>query len=125
MKPILYITGGVILLAILFMGGCKIMSMHIFNQQDCKRFVIDNIELRTGIDIPPVLNSTCACSEGTKDVEFILNLKSGKIAPYIERNECNLQGKEFINTDKDEHSKWLAILDTTSQRLTIHIDYKK
>lgn len=125
MKAFLYTIGGVTLLAILFMGGCRILSKHIFNQQDCKRFVIDNIELRTGIDIPAVVNSTCECSEGTKDVEFTLALKSEKMAHYIERNKFNLQGKEFINTNEDEHSKWLAFLDTTSRQLTIHIDYKK
>ena len=125
MKTFIYFLGAIIVLAVLFMGGCRMMSKHIFNQQDCKRFVIDNIELRTGIDIPPVLNSTCACSEGTKDVEFTLNLKSGKMANYIERNKFNLQGKKFITTAEYEHTKWLAILDTTSQQLNIHIDYKR
>jgi len=51
MSKVLKIIGLVVLGVLLFMGSFKLLVRHIFNRQDCERFNIDNIELRTGINV--------------------------------------------------------------------------
>ena len=125
MKQLLYIIGGIAITMILFMGGCKLLNKQIFSRQDCERFNIDNIEVRTGIDIPKVENSTCKCAEGTKDAEFTLKLKSAEIDRYVSRNKFELEDNLYINANEDEYTKWFATLDLATQKLKVHIDYKK
>ena len=125
MKQLLYITGGIVLLSILFMGGCRMLSKQIFNSQDCARLNFDNIELRTGIDIPKIENAVCECAPGTKDAEFTLKLKPEDLKYYLSRNKFKWVNNILINSSEDEYTKWMATLDTATQKLIIHIDYKK
>src|SRR5687768_6689534 len=45
----------------LFLYG---IAYLIYNYRDCDRFIIDHVELQTGIDIPPVISSNCNYDEG-------------------------------------------------------------
>ncbi len=125
MKQILYIFGGIAIAMLLFMGACRLLNKQIFSHQDCKRFNIDNIEVRTGIDIPEVKNSSCKCADGTKDAEFTLKLKPEDIDRYVSRNKFELKDSLYINSNEDEYTKWFATLDLATQKLKVHIDYKK
>ncbi|MFT6166238.1 MAG: hypothetical protein ACJAV5_000123 [Vicingaceae bacterium] len=101
MKQLLYITGGTVLLSILFMGGCRMLSKQIFNHQDCKRFNIDNIELRTGIDIPAIENAIFECAPGTKDAEFTLKINPEDLEHYLSQNKFKWVNSTFINSNED------------------------
>lgn len=125
MKLLLYLLGGTVLTLVLFMGGCRLLNKQIFNQQSCERFNIDNIEVRTGIDIPTVENSSCECSRGVKDAEFTLKLKPENIDRYVSRNKFELKDSVYVNANEDEYTKWIANLDLKTQKLKVHIDYKK
>lgn len=125
MKQLLYIISGITILSFLFMGGCRILNKHIINRQDCARFNIDNIEVRTGIDIPTVENVVCECAPATKDAEFTLTLKRQDLAYYLARNKFSWSQGTFVNSNEDDYTKWMATLDTTTLKLKVHIDYKK
>ena len=101
------------------------LSKQIFNHQDCKRFNIDNIELRTDIDIPKIENAICECAPGTKEAEFTLKLKPEDLEYYLSRNKFKWLNSTFINSNEDDYTKWMANLDTATKKLNIHIDYKK
>lgn len=119
----LYIIGGIAINILLFMGGCRVLSKHIFNRQDCDRFNIDNIEMRTGIDIPAIEKASCECGPGTKDSEFTLALEPNEYDYYLTRNKFELKDDLYINEKKDEYTKWSAVLDTSTQNLKVHLDY--
>ena len=125
MKQALYIIGGIAVMVILFMGGCRLLSKQIFNHQDCARFNIDNIEVRTGIDIPAIENAICECAPRTKDAEFTLKLEPKDLDHYLVRNKFSWAKGTFVNSNGDDYTKWIATLDIATQKLKIHIDYKK
>ena len=125
MKTFLYFLGAIAISILLFMGGCRTLTKHIFQRQDCARFNIDNIELRTGIDIPATKSANYECAPGSKDAEFTLNLKPEEIDDYITRNKFILKDGLYVNTNENEYTKWYAVLDLSTQNLKIHLDYIK
>ena len=86
MSKVLKIIGLVVLGVLLFMGSFKLLVRHIFNRQDCERFNIDNIELRTGINVPPISDCDCRVTDNTKLSTFKLDTSVVDIASYAEIN---------------------------------------
>lgn len=107
------------------MGGCRVLSKQIFNKQSCESFNIDNIELRTGIDIPKVKDYTCTCADGIKDSTFELDLTEEEFESYVSRNKFVKTDSALIKQNETEHTKWMAVLNPTSKSLAIHIEYLK
>ena len=79
----------IVLVAVIggFMIGFTLLRRHIFNRTDCERFNIDNIELRTGIDIPAVDSSNCECGDAVKRSNFYLHSEKVNMNDYISRYE--------------------------------------
>lgn len=126
MKLLLKIVGGLVLAAFLFMGGCSLLTKHIFSRQDCERFNIDNIEVRTGINIPAVSDYACECANGVKDARFTLKLNTDEeLQAYIKRNKFVAEGEKYINAQTTEYSEWRAELNPENKALNIHLVYLK
>ena len=81
--------------------------------------------MRTSIDIPKIEDAICKCAPGTKDSEFTLKLKPKDLDYYLSRNKFSWAKGTFVNSKEDDYSKWMGTLDTATQKLKIHIDYKK
>lgn len=120
----LIVFGVSALVVLLGMGGIRLFVKHIYNSNSCESFNIDNIELRTHIDIPDVNSVDCNCNENIKTAKFILEPEV-EISRYIKRNNFEKQGDLFINSGERKDTKWNATLDVNTKELFIEIEYKK
>lgn len=106
--------------------GYKSLSTHIYNRTDCERFNIDNIELRTGIDIPAVLASSCECESNGKQkiASFIIDETQIDLSDYIAEKNWQPNGvNTYQLSNKTEQSSWMATLNTTTAELSFDLTY--
>ncbi|MEM7367192.1 MAG: hypothetical protein AAF587_01255 [Bacteroidota bacterium] len=110
----------------LFMGGVKMLVSHIYNRTDCERFNIDNIEVRTGIDIPSVSEADCTCDQiaKTKRSTFTINTQQVDLDEYLTTNKFVEQDGAYVNAGEREDTKWKAKLDPETHVLTVMLEYK-
>ncbi len=107
------------------MGLIKLLLNHIYDRQDCERFNIDNIECRTGINIPEVLDAECDCEDNVKTSCFVIDTKHTDLEKYIVRHGFQKVDKQFAEAKgSDENTEWSATLDYTSGDLYFLINYK-
>ena len=113
---------------IIFLGfaGCKGLINHIYNRTDCEQFNIDNIEVRTGIDIPAVSKVICDFNaiENTKTSIFTLDKTQVNLAHYAARNGFHSKGNVYVNAGERTDTKWEASLNKTTLDLTVSVIYK-
>ena len=124
MKKLGIILGSIALLILLFMAGCRALIYTIGNSNTCEQFNIDNIELRTGIDIPATTNVDCIYNDGIKDVVFTLDTNEVVIPEYLSRNKFEQSGGKFVNNGEKKRTKWEATYDKKRAELTMHLVYK-
>ena len=122
----LFISLSVIVLVGGFMLSFKLLVKHIYNRRDCERFNIDNIELRTGIDIPKIKTVDCTCDEnqGIKSSTFQIDKEFVNIDEYIEKNNFKEEDGLFINSGDNDNTEWKATLIDDSGELVVFIKYK-
>lgn len=104
----------------------NLLSNHIYNRTDCEQFNIDNIEVRTGIDIPGVDDVICEfkATEKTKVSVFTLDKSSLNFARYIKRNDFVKEGDFYVNRGKKADTEWEAKLSEDDLKLTVSLIYK-
>lgn len=122
MKTILIIVGSIVLIITLLMGGCVALNRHIYSRMDCERFNIDNVEVRTGINIPSIKDVECECREQHKTAKFVLDTD---LTSYVELNKFELVDDKYYRKGKDEYTIWEASLDMETAELIVDIDYLK
>ena len=115
MKKILIIFSAIILFFTLAGFGFYGFSKVIYNSCGCERFNIDNIELRTGINIPAVKNIECNYNKTTKTKKssFIIDTEKVNIEDYIQKNKLVKSDSENLyikSNDKKSHS-YKGVLD--------------
>ena len=108
---------------VLFFGSMMLLTRHIYERQDCVAFNIDNIELRTGIDIPKVISSKCECSDHRKNAEFVLDLEQLDITNYLSRNKLIRADERYIRAGVNHNTKWSANYDSLQATLAVEIEY--
>lgn len=103
-------------------------SKMIYNSCDCKRFNIDNIELRTGINIPSIKDTECIYDETTKTKKatFIINTEKVDIEDYILKNKLVKSDAEdfYVKSNDIKSHSYKGILDKNTGKLDIEIIYK-
>ncbi|MEM1325466.1 MAG: hypothetical protein AAGI23_05905 [Bacteroidota bacterium] len=102
------------------------LSRHIYNRTDCERFNIDNIELRTGINVPQVLAEECACqTDGKlKQTSFVIDTSVVDINDYISSQNWSLSSDgQYIASSINDRSEWQAQLDPQTAKLSFEIRY--
>ena len=153
-KITVLVTVAVIGLGIIGYGSCWGLVYAIRESNSCKQFNIDNIEVRTGIDIPSI-HRTPDCFSCILDKEMNTKINYFKIRTdeidmdkYLERNsflpvnkvDLNLSVFEKLtkipeitsdnirnyhyNAGKGKQTDWLAIVDKNSGNLWIYMKYK-
>jgi len=123
-KKILFLLGALALIVLLFMGGTRLLIKHIYNRTDCDRFNIDNIELRTGVDIPDVKESECESDGKIKKCEFTLDTNKVDISHYVERNGLTAEDSLFVKRGERDDTKWEVKLNPVNTKLFVEIIYK-
>ncbi len=113
---------------IIFLGFTSIkgFTSHIYNRTDCEQMNIDNIELRTGIDIPAVSKVVCEfkTAEQMKISVFTLDKNQVDLADYTTRNGFIQKGTQYVKSGERADTKWVANLDATTWKLTVYVKYK-
>ena len=120
----LKIIGLVALGVLVFMGSFKLLVRHIFNRQDCERFNIDNIELRTGVNVPSISDCDCRVTENMKLSTFILDTTVVDIGSYAETNGFKKSGPLFKKSNETNKTSWQATLDDKKAEIRFLITYK-
>lgn len=124
MKKVIIIAGSIILFVGLFMAGCRALISTITNSNDCERFNIDNIEVRTGIDIPAIKNVDCIYKDGIKDVTFTIDTNKVIVNEYLERNKFKKRDDFYFIKGDSKRTNWYGEYDVTLAALKMHIIYK-
>jgi hypothetical protein len=126
MKKILIALLSIPILILLFIGGYRGLTKHIYNRTDCEAFNIDNIELRTGIDVPAVIESDCECfvTGNTKTAKFILDTENLDFERYVSRNKFEWLEGEYRNSGETDDTAWASTLNQETKELTVFIEYK-
>ena len=128
MKIILQIISVILLFIIVVIFGFKSFSKLIYNSCDCERFNIDNIELRTGINIPKIKNVECNYDENTKtkNSSFIIDTEKVDLEDYILKNKLvkSGSGELYVKTNDTENHSYKGVLDKNTGKLDVEIIYK-
>lgn len=117
------ILGLIVLILLLFMGGCKLLVREIFNRQDCERFNIDNIEVRTGVNIPAIIECDCEVVGNTKTSWFIIDSSKVNLNTYVTKNGFVKTDSNYTKVNRSQHTNWIASLNPKSAKLSFKIEY--
>ena len=101
----------------------RFLARHIYNRTDCERFNIDNIEVRTGINVPLTLSYTCECGDAYKNSSFIIDTNHVNLKNFAIENNLILRNGIYESEGIDERTKWNASLDPQNAKLAFHIEY--
>ena len=122
-KIILGITISCCVLALLY-GGFHAFGKFIYNTQSCKLFNIDNIELRTGVNIPEVTATDCKCKDNKKVSKFIIDTDKVDLDDYIINNDFTFIDDLYIKENDNTNSTYKVIFDKKTSELTVNLTYK-
>lgn len=125
MKNLIIIIGGITVLGLGCILGFRSLVSHIYHQVDCQQFNIDNIEVRTGIDIPAVTSVECQCNESrtVKTSTFHLDSDQLDLEKYVLRNNFKPSGGQYHNDGKRRDTRWRATLNQDTYQLTVIVEY--
>jgi hypothetical protein len=124
MKKAFIIIGGVALFFLTSIGGLYLLGYHIYNNVSCNTFNIDNIELRTGLNIPEVTQTDCVCDENSKLSQFTIDSEQVNLHDYIAQNNFVRQNDHYTASGSNPDTRWNANLDTANYQLSVMIEYK-
>ncbi|SDS67704.1 hypothetical protein SAMN04515667_2718 [Formosa sp. Hel1_31_208] len=124
MKKIVVATGLIVVLIVLFYVGLHLFGRFIYNTQSCKQFNIDNIELRTGVDIPKVTTIKCECINNKKVSKFIIDTEKVDIVTYIANNDFVLVDDLYIKEHDNKNSTYRVVFNKQTAELIVNLTYK-
>lgn len=126
MKNVLLILTGILALGMITYGGFYLLAKHIHGRTDCERFNIDNVELRTGIGIPPVVSSECNCDteKMIKRTSFIIDTEKTSAQEYANRGRFKLVDNQYVASGENKKTKWSAVFDEKTAKIDFVIEYK-
>lgn len=114
---------GVFFLIILGVGIVKILPAYIFNKMDCSTFSIDQVELRTGINIPKIKSINCVCVSNLKDVSFVIDDSKVDIDEYLAKHDFVNNGNVLEKEAENNYSKFIATFNPENNQVSIKIWY--
>jgi 5'-3' exonuclease len=107
------------------MGSIKLLVTHIYNRQDCERFNIDNIECRTGINVPAVTDAECNCENNTKTSCFVIDTAYTNLNEYLVKHNFTKVDDQFAEAKgSNKNTEWSATLNYHTGDLYFLINYK-
>ena len=124
MRNVLIIVGVLVISGILFVGSVHLFGKHIYNTRSCNVFNIDNIELRTGVNIPKVTATECQCTNDTKVSKFIIDSEQIEVDDYIKKNNFKLIDDLYIKANDNENSTYKVVFNKETSELIVNLTYK-
>lgn len=128
MKKIIIIFSTIALFLTLVGFGFYGFSKVIYNSCSCENFNIDNIELRTGINIPAIKSVACNYDEitKTKKSSFIIDTEKVNIEDYIQKNKLDKSEEEnlYVKSNDNKSHSFKVILNKNTGKLDVEIKYK-
>jgi len=124
MKKFILIFSLVIVCFGVLYGGLHLFGWYIFNTQSCHSFNIDNIELRTGVNIPEVTSTDCECKDHKKISKFIIDTNKVDLNNYIENNDLIFTNGLYIKENNNKNSNYKVVFNKETAELTINLIYK-
>ena len=122
-KVLIGITFIIVLFGTLYIG-LNLFGKFIYNTQSCERYNIDNIELRTGVNIPEVTTTDCECKGNKKFSKFVIDTDKVDLDNYISRNDFTLIDDLYIKENDNKNSTYKVILNKKTAELTVDLTYK-
>ena len=105
-------------------GAFHLFARHIYNTQSCAVFNIDNIELRTGIDVPEITSSDCEYNGNTKVSRFIIDTEKVDLDQYITKNKLTYNDGLYIKENDNKNSTYKVVFNKKTAELTVNLTYK-
>ncbi|WP_339839299.1 hypothetical protein [uncultured Flavobacterium sp.] len=128
MKKIIFILSGIALLLTLVSFGFYGVSKMIYNSCSCEQFNIDNIELRTGINIPSIKNTECIYDEitKTKKATFLIDTEKVDLEAYILKNKLvkSDYGELYVKSNNIKSHSYQGVLNKKIGKLNVEINFK-
>ncbi|WP_040278157.1 hypothetical protein [Psychroserpens damuponensis] len=124
MKKFLIITLSFFAFISLMYLGLNLFGKMIYNKQSCERFNIDNIELRTGVNIPEVTTTYCQCKDNKKVSKFIINTDKVDLDNYVSRNDFTQIDDLYIKENDTKNSTYKVVCNKKTAELIVNITYK-
>jgi hypothetical protein len=124
MKKIVLSLGILGLLFIMLYGGLHLFGKHIYNTQSCELYNIDNIELRTGVNIPAVTSTDCECKDNKKVSKFIIDIDKVDLDYYVSKNDFTLIDELYIKKNDTDNSTYKVVFNKKTAELTVNLTYK-
>lgn len=128
MKKIIFILSGIALSLTLVSFGFYGVSKMIYNSCSCEQFNIDNIELRTGINIPSIKDTECTYDEitKTKKATFLIDTEKIDLEAYILKNKLvkSDYGELYVKSNNIKSHSYQGVLNKKTGKLNIEINFK-
>ena len=124
MKHFLIVLSVSAIFLIAIYGGLHFFGNLIYNTQSCDRFNIDNIELRTGVNIPEIVTSDCECKDNKKISKFIIDSVKVDLDDYISKNEFTRIGNLYVKENDNSNSTYKVTFEKQTAELIINLTYK-
>jgi len=124
MKKVIIVILLVMVFIGMFYGGLYLFGWYAYNTQSCERFNIDNIELRTGVNIPEVTAIECECTGNKKFSKFVIDTEKVNLDNYILKNDFTLIDDLYIKENDNENSTYKVVFNKQAAELIVDLTYK-
>lgn len=124
MKKLLIGLTALVLLMVMLYGGLHLFGKIIYDSQSCDMYNIDNIELRTGINVPQISSTDCECKDNRKFSKFVIDTSKVDIDDYISRNDFTLIDDLYIKENDTKNSTYKVVFNKKTAELSVDLTYK-
>ncbi|WP_299334655.1 hypothetical protein [uncultured Psychroserpens sp.] len=124
MKKLLTIVSLLAFIFLMLYGALHLFGRQIYNTKSCELYNIDNIELRTGVDIPKVKSTDCECKDNTKVSKFIIDTNQLDLDRYISRNDFELKDSIYVKENDNDNSTYRVTFNKKTAELIVNLTYK-
>ncbi|MDG5492209.1 hypothetical protein [Psychroserpens sp. SPM9] len=124
MKKLLIGLAAFVLLMAMLYGGLHLFGKIIYDSQSCDMYNIDNIELRTGINVPQITSTDCECKDNRKFSKFVIDTSKVDVDNYISRNDFTLIDDLYIKENDTKNSTYKVVFNKKTAELIVDLTYK-
>ena len=101
----------------------NLLTGHIYDRKDCERFNIDNLECRTGVNVPAVIDGDCECDGKVKESSFTLDIEDSRVESYLSKNGFKKVSDYYQSKGVNEDTKWNVIFTPNNKKLSFVVEY--
>ncbi|MCK8479528.1 hypothetical protein [Psychroserpens algicola] len=124
MKRLLIGLAAFVFLIAMLYGGIHLFGKIIYESQSCELYNIDNIELRTGINVPQISSTDCECKDNRKVSKFVIDTNTVDVNDYISRNDFTLVDDLYIKENDTKNSTYKVVFNKKTAELIVDLTYK-